>query len=60
MNEAGRVDRMENASLLFTAGTHSSIIVHKVSSGKLVFTTYIPASIHNEAMLSGAWTSIAQ
>ena len=22
--------------------------------------TYIPASIHNEAMLSGAWTSIAQ
>jgi dTDP-4-amino-4,6-dideoxygalactose transaminase len=23
-------------------------------------TTYIPASIHNEAMLSGAWTSIAQ
>lgn len=27
MNEAGRVDRMENASLLFTAGTHSSIIV---------------------------------
>ena len=21
---------------------------------------YIPASIHNEAMLSGAWTSIAQ
>ena len=38
MNEAGRVDRMENASLLFTAGTHSSIIVHKVSSGKLVFT----------------------
>lgn len=23
-------------------------------------TSYIPASIHNEAMLSGAWTSIAQ
>ena len=22
--------------------------------------SYIPASIHNEAMLSGAWTSIAQ
>ena len=22
--------------------------------------TYIPASTHNEAMLSGAWTSIAQ
>lgn len=38
MNEAERVDRIENASLLFTAGTHSSIIVHKVSSGKLVFT----------------------
>ena len=26
----------------------------------IIFTTYIPASIHNEAMLSGAWTSIAQ
>lgn len=25
-----------------------------------VLKTYIPASIHNEAMLSGAWTSIAQ
>lgn len=25
-----------------------------------IYTTYIPASIHNEAMLSGAWTSIAQ
>ena len=25
-----------------------------------LITTYIPASIHNEAMLSGAWTSIAQ
>ena len=25
-----------------------------------IFVTYIPASIHNEAMLSGAWTSIAQ
>ena len=24
------------------------------------FVTYIPASTHNEAMLSGAWTSIAQ
>ena len=24
------------------------------------YKTYIPASIHNEAMLSGAWTSIAQ
>ena len=24
------------------------------------YTPYIPASIHNEAMLSGAWTSIAQ
>ena len=26
----------------------------------LILETYIPASIHNEAMLSGAWTSIAQ
>ena len=26
----------------------------------LTLTSYIPASIHNEAMLSGAWTSIAQ
>ena len=26
----------------------------------LVDISYIPASIHNEAMLSGAWTSIAQ
>ena len=26
----------------------------------LVDAPYIPASIHNEAMLSGAWTSIAQ
>lgn len=24
------------------------------------YKAYIPASIHNEAMLSGAWTSIAQ
>ena len=24
------------------------------------YESYIPASIHNEAMLSGAWTSIAQ
>ena len=28
--------------------------------GSFVVKTYIPASIHNEAMLSGAWTSIAQ
>lgn len=28
--------------------------------GELYYTSYIPASIHNEAMLSGAWTSIAQ
>ena len=27
---------------------------------RTIGTTYIPASIHNEAMLSGAWTSIAQ
>ena len=27
---------------------------------KPAITSYIPASIHNEAMLSGAWTSIAQ
>ena len=25
-----------------------------------IYVSYIPASIHNEAMLSGAWTSIAQ
>lgn len=28
--------------------------------GHGVLDAYIPASIHNEAMLSGAWTSIAQ
>ena len=36
--------------------------IHKVRTDTLVkeTITYIPASIHNEAMLSGAWTSIAQ
>ena len=27
---------------------------------EVMYPSYIPASIHNEAMLSGAWTSIAQ
>lgn len=27
---------------------------------KVFFVAYIPASTHNEAMLSGAWTSMAQ
>ena len=35
--------------------------VHAMNSLNLrESTSYIPASTHNEAMLSGAWTSIAQ
>ena len=33
---------------------------NRMISGVVTDETYIPASIHNEAMLSGAWTSIAQ
>ena len=33
-------------------------IIHDINESRVI--TYIPASIHNEAMLSGAWTSIAQ
>ena len=41
-----------------SVGGTSGIVLRAVEVGILI--TYIPASIHNEAMLSGAWTSIVQ
>lgn len=36
------------------------VSIHAPTRGATILVAYIPASIHNEAMLSGAWTSIAQ
>lgn len=40
--------------------TKDTLLKRVISTATESLVTYIPASIHNEAMLSGAWTSIAQ